>query len=366
MNEGLALTLLSEIMHWDGDRSREEFHWLQLMSRVKYDSYPDYLAGVRFIGNLANWLQQFEPGERACAYDFVRRHLVYVGPAEMQRLVELTYPHHVQRRLRAAVSERLGVPSYSVWAHPEARELYQRLHNESLFMALSEGARIDAFRRANAGLVNNEQVVAVTQPNREKWDDLLLNLKKRTGNPAARFSFVFLLDDFIGSGKTLLQEKADGVWKGKLLRFREASANMTPTYFEDDAVVSVHHYVATAAAKETVERLGRRAGEEVPSLRWLGKVEFTYGTVLPEDLPLDNERHPEFLALVDKYYDASIETEHTRVGGDNVKMGFGACGLPLVLEHNTPNNSIALLWAESDGTEGARMRPLFRRRQRHV
>jgi hypothetical protein len=48
----------------------------------------------------------------------------------------------------------------------------------------------------------------------------------------------------------------------------------------------------------------------------------------------------------------------------------GGCGLPLVLDHNTPNNSVALLWAETDGgdRDGAKvpaMRPLFRRRQRH-
>lgn len=70
--------------------------------------------------------------------------------------------------------------------------------------------------------------------------------------------------------------------------------------------------------------------------------------------------------------DPEIQTKHTDVGGVNhIGLGYGGCALPLVLEHNTPNNSVALLWAETDGgsRDGARapaMRPLFRRRQRHV
>jgi hypothetical protein len=29
-----------------------------------------------------------------------------------------------------------------------------------------------------------------------------------------------------------------------------------------------------------------------------------------------------------------------------MKYGYANCALPLVLEHNTPNNSISLLWAD--------------------
>ena len=48
--------------------------------------------------------------------------------------------------------------------------------------------------------------------------------------------------------------------------------------------------------------------------------------------------------------------------------GYGACGLPVVLEHNTPNNSVPLLWAETEGDSEKNVhaiRPLFRRRQRY-
>ena len=56
-----------------------------------------------------------------------------------------------------------------------------------------------------------------------------------------------------------------------------------------------------------------------------------------------------------------------------MKLGYGGCALPLILDHNTPNNSMPLLWAETVGSPKVdgmaavpAMRPLFRRRQRHI
>ncbi len=62
-----------------------------------------------------------------------------------------------------------------------------------------------------------------------------------------------------------------------------------------------------------------------------------------------------FDQLLHKYYDQSVEDEHKR----NVKHGYSECGLPLVLAHNTPNNSVFLLW------ERTRTKPLFPRYERH-
>jgi len=55
---------------------------------------------MRFVGSLATWLQQFKQSkERETAYSFVRRSLVYIGPSEIQRLVEQFYPRTVYDRL---------------------------------------------------------------------------------------------------------------------------------------------------------------------------------------------------------------------------------------------------------------------------
>lgn len=77
MNRALGLKILGDILDWDDEEAREEFSWLTFMSDYKYDSYRDYLAGARFIENLATWLQQFAPVERRIAYQFIKQKLVF-------------------------------------------------------------------------------------------------------------------------------------------------------------------------------------------------------------------------------------------------------------------------------------------------
>ena len=42
MNQDLGLKILGQIMSWSDDRAREEFRWLRLMARLKYDGYRDF------------------------------------------------------------------------------------------------------------------------------------------------------------------------------------------------------------------------------------------------------------------------------------------------------------------------------------
>ncbi len=59
--------------------------------------------------------------------------------------------------------------------------------------------------------------------------------------------------------------------------------------------------------------------------------------------------------LLHKFYDDSVEDEHK----GQVLHEFADGGLPLVLSHNTPNNSVYLLW------EKEKTQPLFPRYERH-
>lgn len=179
-------------MDWDLERCRKEFAWLQLMSRFKYDSYSDFVAGVRFIESLAGWLQQFELAERAAAYHFVKTHLVYVTRSEIHHLIELVYPECVRRRLLQEVAEALGKPSYLVWSDPTAPKLYSQLLRKSLFFGLSDGARIDVFRRSTTGIISNEQVLLATEIAKEKWEQALRELRKDLKDNHAKFRFLFL------------------------------------------------------------------------------------------------------------------------------------------------------------------------------
>lgn len=377
MNQDLALKVLGQIMAWPDERAREEFRWLRLMARLKYDGYRDFQAGMRFIESLATWLQQFAPQQRETAYAFVRQRLVYIGPGEMQRLVEQLYPRTVRDRLIRTVATERSIPTYRVLADADARTDVERLRRQTLFMGLSDGARIDTIRHANAGLLSNEQLVQGIQVDAEKWQDLRDNLRKDLGDEGAGFRLVYLIDDFAGTGTTFLREDPAKGWKGKLIRFREsvnAAADALGTLFAAEWELCIHHYVASAEAARNIERRLAEARNALAGEGWADAMHASFGAILPEDLPINAVpgRHDDFIELTRTYYDPKIETKHTGVGGvAHLGLGYGGCALPLVLDHNTPNNAVALLWAETeggdpDGASARAMRPLFRRRQRHT
>lgn len=368
MNQEFILGRLSDLMAWDDDKAGNEFAWLRLMSRMKYDDYQDFLAGMRFIESLADWLQQFPTSDRAVAYDFVRTQLIFISPSEMRHLVELFYPETVRPRLLKRVAELHGIPQYEVWSNSDATCSYEKLLRKTLFIELSDGGRIDIFRRANAGPINNEQIVTAPRINKSKWDELLKDLRKANKDQNDKFAFVFLVDDFTASGTTLLRNE-EGTWKGKLWRFWEDVSKdlVLASHFEENWTLCVHHYISTAKSEENVEKLCKDLRKVQGKFGWFGKIEFSQGMTLGPECRITTETHPQFAKLIENYYDSSIENEHMMKGGENARFGFGQCGLPLVLDHNTPNNSIALLWAETEGkNKRPAMRPLFRRRQRHV
>lgn len=351
-------------MGWDRDRSVQEYAWLDLAARIKYDGYRGYLAGARFVESLIDWLQQFDKSDRETLYAFVRRRLVYVGPAELGHVVELFYPETVRRHLVARVAALHGIPPYLVWSRVDSRLTYKRVLRQTLFIGLSDGARMDSFRRANEGRIMNEQVVPTIDIDDDRWASLLKDLRKEYAD--ARFATVFLVDDFTASGLTLIRQKPeDGRWDGKLIRFWNKVKDRIEKQLDPDFDLVVHHYIASDyAASELKSRA--LAAADVRGEPWLRNVRFTFGTKLPPDLPLSAERDTSLLPLIDRYYNPGIMTPSMRVGGEDGRLGFGGCALPLVLEHNTPNNSIALLWAEQQAAQGyPEMRPLFRRRQRH-
>jgi len=377
MNQDLALRVLGQIMAWNDEQARDEFRWLRLMARLKYDGYRDFQAGMRFIESLATWLQQFTLDERATAYAFIRRALVYIGPGEMQRLVEQFYPGTVRDRLFRTIAQERGIPAYRVLADAAASSDLDRLRRQTLFMGLSDGARIDTIRHANAGLLSNEQLVQGAQLDSDKWEDLRENLRRDLGEGTTGFRLVYLIDDFAGTGTTFLRPDPDMGWKGKLMRFRESLTSAIETLgpvLAPDWELCIHHYVASADAARNIEQRLRDAHSALDTEGWARRMHASFGTVLPDELPIDKVpgRHDDFIALTRAYYDPKIETKHTCVGGvTHLGLGYGGCALPLVLDHNTPNNAVALLWAETDGgdrngVQAPAMRPLFRRRQRHA
>ncbi|UKJ64850.1 hypothetical protein H1Q78_05550 [Cellulosimicrobium cellulans] len=371
MNGDLSKRVLGQIMGWDDDTARDEYRWLEFFSKIKYDGYRDFQAGMRFIESLATWLQQFDAQEREIAYRFVRKRLVFVGPSETQHLVEQFYPKVAYDRLTRTVAKRNDVAPWEALSSPELRDEITRLRRKTLFLGLSDGARIDTLRHSNVGRLSNEQVAPTTQLDQDKWQGLLSDLRASLGEPDAQFEIVYLIDDFTATGTSFLRHDTDEIWKGKLRKFKESISSIQADLFAPEWSLCIHHYIASYAAEKNVRANIEASTDYFSDAGW-GAVHVSFGTVLPKNLPI-SETDPEdaeFIRLARKYYNPSIETEHTKVGGvDRIDLGYGGCALPLVLEHNTPNNSVALLWAESpetDSPDAPAMWPLFRRRQRHV
>ena len=101
-----------------------------------------------------------------------------------------------------------------------------------------------------------------------------------------------------------------------------------------------------------------------------GSVEVTEGLLLPQTIKVAAPDGTAMLCLCNRYYDHDLflrlEKHCREAGQSDMKLGYADCALPIILDHNTPNNSVSLLWAETEGKSGAHaMQPLFRRRDRH-
>lgn len=341
---------------------------MELMAQLKYDDYREFLAGMRFLESLVAWLQQFAPADRVTAYDFVRNRLVFVSAAERQRLVELLYSREIWPVLVNAAMQATGTRSWEVLVNERAKAQMKSGLRATLFLALSDGARLDSFRHANAGRVSNEQVVVTVEPSKDKCADLLKELRKDVEDKTATFDRIVLVDDFTASGTSLLREEA-GEWKGKLPKFLRAMSEVTLT--SERFELLVHHLIGTPKARNHLVDKMRDFREAKPELwaRVRNIVEPSFGLLYPETLPIESATDPDFHAITQNYYDQGIETSHTLKGDvKHLGLGYAGCALPLVLDHNTPNNSVALLWAESEQRKfigPSSLRPLFRRRQRH-
>ena len=233
---------------------------------------------------------------------------------------------------------------------------------KTLFVGLSDGARIDVFRRSNVGRVENDQVLLTSEVDPNRWRDALESLQQKI--PRALFERVYLIDDFAASGTTLCRLQ-DSKWKGKLPRFYNNVKSFLGNVIAFDASIHVHHFIGTSDAEAKLKK--REHEIRSSDHEWFnGPIEFSFGLTLQHKVSLDDVSDKEFLNLCDTYYDTSIENEHGDAAGQrSLRRGYAGCQLPVVLHHNTPNNSIALIWAESDGSGGPKMTPLFRRRQRH-
>ena len=366
MRDALAERLLAQVMEWSPEDVARERPDLQVMAAYKYDEYQQFSPGMRFVESLAVWLNNFETvEERRVAYDFIKRRLVSISDAEMNYLVSIAYPDVIRPILLKEAASLLSVPDFHVNKIVSSKE-FRLLCRKSLFLGLSDGAHIDNFRRASK--LTNEQVHIDYRVEDKTAEELGKKLRQDTqiltGNTKkdseASFEIVFLLNDFSASSDTLLRQE-DGIVKGKIARamdnIERLQQQKPPLVAKDGAKVFVVLYVATETA---IQNLSQR----LLKLRsaWWPHSEVKPVYLLKNDIGVNPESDYKFHEILEKYYDPDIMDSHLKRGSSNVIYGYAGCALPLVLAHNTPNNSVYLLWGNKPGL---RTRALFPRVSRH-
>lgn len=358
MKDELAERTLARQMGWEEEDETERLRAavgdLQALARLKYDSYGMFRPGVKFLESLVGWLDQFDPAEREDALRFVLGGLLFLPFAEIDHLISCVYPDFVRQALldrvaRVTEQERFHVTRLA--AEPAFRELQRR----TLVLGLSDGARLDQLRRASPSLSTEQfhPTYWVEGAALEDRRQALAEALEQYGLSDAENTFaqVILVDDFSGSGFSMLRANAGGGYAGKLWRIQKLLQDH-PQHFADNVEVLIVLYVATAQARDHLNRLMTQAG-----LNW----DLRAVMQLPDEIRV-TQRWPSVSALCNKYYDALLDDHHK----GSVPLGFEQCELPLVLQHNTPNNSICLLWGDTVGRDGARpLRALFPRYERH-
>lgn len=369
MRDRLAQRVLAKVMNWEQERLREEQDLLQTLATYKYDAYENFEPGVKFVETLAQWLSQFRPEDRDIAYRFVRDRLIFVSAAEMAHLVRSLYPDVIRPVIRRAAADAMAISPHLI-RRIEASPSFSQALRRSLFLGLSDGARIDAFRRSSPDL-DNEQVHAIYGPAESKLaemrKDLATALEALNGTKPddrdATFQFVFLIDDFAGTGTSMIRRKGDGTWAGRLKKVSDDLKRACKNGVFDPTRVQVFVclYMVTQEALDHFDSELRAF--ESDGAAW-ERCEILSVQHLRTSVAIRRGQDPPLDAFLDRYYSDVLEDKESyKVGGKGIKYGYGACGLPLVVHHNTPNNSLCVLW--KDGTEVWPLTPLFRRFERH-
>ena len=352
-------------MDWSDEDMARERPILQSLAAFKYDEYQKFIPGMRFIESFAIWLGQFALKEqREIAYQFVREKLIFRSNSEMNHFVEMAYRDTIRPRLIQKVAEENAWRPWEIAkvVHSEAFEIAQR---KTLFLGLSDGARIDIFRRNNPQL-SHEQIYLTYEIANKRAAKLLEELSDGlagitgavSGGTEPIFETVVLIDDFSASGLSYVREAESGVYKGKVAGFYQSIVDkeneVSKLIDSERTEFYLLLYVATKQAMDYFQ-------EQIPKM--LGGADHFQILVvdqLDDLIRLAPDRACSFNQLIEEHYDDRLQSKHTEVGGDDVKYGFNACGLPLILTHNTPNNSLALLWGETD-----QVKALFPRVSRH-
>lgn len=380
MNSNLANQLLASIMKWEAQTLASERAALEFMGSMKYDAYDRYMPGMRFMSSLVQWLNDIEEEDRDEAYKFIKEKLVFISSTQMNYLVDLLYESKIRPILLDMATTETDMPSYKR-SSQVVRNRFEIEKRSALVVGLSDGAHTDILRRS-AGF-NNEQVLTNYYPDGKKLKDMLDELRKDEklkGIEKPYFRRIFLIDDFTASGKSFIRyDESDGEYHGKLKKI--INELCTKNKKNNEGKVDIKHMsylldplqekiqidilfcIATEKARTNIKS---NLDDYLKSVGWQDKVEFNIYIVqlledkLSNDIKTDNDL-VKVLKKEKHFVEECVISKSYKVGkNDSPWLGFDECALPVVLAHNTPNNSLPIIWQDAERFHG-----LFPRISRH-
>ena len=377
MNSNLANQLLASIMKWDAPILASERAALEFMGSMKYDAYDRYMPGMRFMSSLVQWLNDIKEEDRDEAYKFIKEKLVFISSMQMNYLVDLLYDSKIRPILLDMSTVETGMPSYKC-SSKVVRTRFEIEKRSALVIGLSDGAHTDILRRS-AGF-NNEQVLTNYYPDGKKLKDMLDELRKdqklkEIENPF--FRRIFLIDDFTASGKSFIRfDESDGEYHGKLKRIidelcikgyveKEQKIEHLSYLLNPEQKIQIDIFLCMATEKARTN-IKSSLDDYLKSVNWQNKVEFNIHIVqiLEDKLSIDIKTDKDLVKLLKKdehFVEECVISKSYKVGkNDNPWLGFDECALPVVLAHNTPNNSLPIIWQDAERFHG-----LFPRISRH-
>ena len=388
MNSNLASQLLSSVMDWDYVGLNSERPELEFMGSMKYDAYDRFMPCTRFMSSLVQWLNQFDEEDRETVLNFVKKKLVFISSTQMNYLVDLLYDSKIRPILLRKATENAQMPTYML-CNEKVQKQFNIEKRSSLVVGLSDGAHTDILRRS-AGF-SNEQVLTNYYPDGKKLKDMLTDLRndeKLAGVANPFFRNIFLIDDFTASGKSFVRyDEKKKKFKGKLSKIIDqlcAKENIERTedeiaagqkeelhlsYLLDANQPEIHIDILFCMATDKAVRNIRNGLDDFLQKRGYNKVKYHIHVVqkLDESLSREITDDPQLMRVLEKpkYLHQNLKDDTAyQVGSVNKPyLGFDECALPVVLSHNTPNNSLPILWQDTDDDD--EFKGLFPRISRH-
>ena len=386
MNSNLASRLLSSVMGWDYIVLNAERPELEFMGSMKYDAYDRFMPGTRFMSSLVQWLNQFDKEDRKIVFDFVKKKLVFISSTQMNYLVDLLYDSKIRPILLKKATENAHMPSYML-CNKEVQTQFKIAKRSSLVIGLSDGAHTDILRRS-AGF-SNEQVLTNYYPDGKKLREMLDELRndkmmKGLTNPC--FRNIFLIDDFTASGKSFIRFDEKGVSHGKLGKIIKELCTINKEYTEEEKKhgkkdelhlsyllecnpLEIHIDILFCMATDKAVANIRKGLDLFLKKSGYNNVKCHIHVVqkLEESLSTDITSDTELMKVLSKpkYLHQNLKEDTAYKVGSVTRpyLGFDECALPVVLSHNTPNNSLPILWQDTD--DDNEFKGLFPRISRH-